>query len=180
LPSASIRCTTDARPEQPVCHHCATLRIPADPCKVLDLSWPIELKLQARSSPVTRFCCAAALIAMLSLMEDAVAQTATPITVTLSNYAFTPSELDLKSGTTYRMHLVNAGPKTHSFSAPEFFSASQIADEDQAKVVKGLVDLENGQSVDITVTPGRPGTFSFECTHFMHRTMGMHGKIVVQ
>jgi uncharacterized cupredoxin-like copper-binding protein len=170
-------------PEQPAYHHCATLRIPVDPGKALDVAWPIEPKQQAgskRVNRVTRVFCAAALIAMLSPMCGAVAQTATPITVTLSNYAFTPSELDLKSGTTYRMHLVNAGTKAHSFSAPEFFAASQIADEDQAKVVKGLVDLENGQSVDIAVTPGRPGTFSFACTHFMHKMMGMHGTIVVQ
>jgi plastocyanin len=98
----------------------------------------------------------------------------------LSNYAFTPSELDLKSGTTYRMHFVNAGSKAHSFSAPEFFAASRVADEDQAKAAKGLVELENGQSVDITVTPGSPRTYSFECTHFMHKLMGMHGMIVVQ
>jgi plastocyanin len=127
-----------------------------------------------------RFCCAAALIAMLCPIDDAVAQTATTITVTLINYAFTPSELDLKSGTTYRIHFVNAGSKAHSFSAPEFFAASQVADEDQAKAANGLVELENGQSVDIAVTPGRPGTFPFDCTHFMHKFMGMHGMIVVQ
>jgi plastocyanin len=109
-----------------------------------------------------------------------VAQTATSITVTLSNYAVTPSELDLKSGTTYRMHFVNNGSKGHNFSAPEFFSVSQVASEDQDKVAKGLVELEKGQSVDIIVTPGRPGTFPAECTHFMHKMMGMHATIVVQ
>ena len=127
-----------------------------------------------------KVCCATALIALLGSMENGMAQTAATITVTLNNYAFSPSELDLKSGTTYRMHFVNAGSKAHSFSAPEFFAASQVADEDQAKAVKGLVELENGQSVDITITPGRAGTFSFECTHFMHKMMGMHGTIVVQ
>ena len=127
-----------------------------------------------------KVCCATALIALLGSMENTMAQTAATITVTLNNYAFSPSELDLKSGTTYRMHFVNAGSKAHSFSAPEFFAASQVADEDQAKAVKGLVELENGQSVDITITPGRAGTFSFECTHFMHKMMGMHGTIVVQ
>ena len=112
--------------------------------------------------------------------RDAVAQTATPVSVTLSNYAVTPSEIDLKSGTTYRMHIVNNGSKAHNFSAPEFFSVSQVASEDQAKVVNGLVELEKGQSVDIVVTPGRPGTFAAECTHFMHKMLGMHATIVVQ
>ncbi|HEY2009626.1 MAG TPA: cupredoxin domain-containing protein [Rhizomicrobium sp.] len=128
-----------------------------------------------------RFCCAAALIAVsLISAHDVVAQTATSIDVTLSEYAVTPGELDLKSGTTYRMHIVNNGSKGHNFSAPEFFSVSQVASEDQPKVADGLVELENGQSVDITVTPGRPGTFAAECTHFMHKMMGMHATIVVQ
>jgi plastocyanin len=34
--------------------------------------------------------------------------------------------------------------------------------------------------VDITVTPGSAGTYAVECTHFMHKMMGMHGNIVVQ
>ena len=112
--------------------------------------------------------------------EDSAAQTATPIGVTLCNYAFTPGTLNLKSGVTYQMHFINSGSKDHNFSAPDFFAASQVAPADQAKVEKGLVALGSGQSVDITVTPGQPGTFAVECTHFMHKMMGMHGSITVQ
>ena len=128
-----------------------------------------------------RFAGALVLIAVpLSQMSDALAQTVTPISITMTNYAFTPDALNLKAGTTYHMHFINSGSKDHNFSAPEFFAAAQIALEDQAKVTKGLVALEGGQSVDITVTPGQPGTFSVACTHFMHKMMGMHGNIVVQ
>jgi plastocyanin len=116
----------------------------------------------------------------LSQMSGAMAQTATPISITMTNYAFTPDALNLMAGTTYHMHFINNGSKDHNFSAPEFFAASQIAPEDQAKVGKGLVALEAGQSVDITVTPGHTGTFPVECTHFMHKMMGMHGNITVQ
>jgi plastocyanin len=108
------------------------------------------------------------------------AQADAPITITLSNYTFTPGTIALKSGTAYHLHFTNSGSKDHDFSAPEFFAASEIAPEDQAKLQKGLVALESGQSIDITVTPGRPGTFTFECTHFMHKMMGMHGTITVQ
>jgi uncharacterized cupredoxin-like copper-binding protein len=108
------------------------------------------------------------------------AQADAPITITLSNYTFTPGTIALKSGTAYHLHFTNSGSKDHDFSAPEFFAASEIAPEDQAKLQKGLVALESGQSIDITVTPGRPGTFAFECTHFMHKMMGMHGTITVQ
>ena len=108
------------------------------------------------------------------------AQADAPITITLSNYTFTPGTIALKSGTAYHLHFTNSGSKDHDFSAPEFFAASEIAPEDQAKLQKGLVALESGQSIDITVTPGRSGTFAFECTHFMHKMMGMHGTITVQ
>ena len=128
-----------------------------------------------------RFSCAAALIAApLIFARDVVAQTAPSINVTLSEYAITPGEIDLKSGTAYRLHFVNNGSKGHSFSAPEFFSVSQVASEDQAKVANGLVEVEKGQSVDIVVTPQRAGMFAAECTHFMHKMMGMHATIVVQ
>ena len=128
-----------------------------------------------------KFGSALVLIAVpLTPMSGALAQTATPISITLTNYAFTPSALNLKAGVTYHIHLINNGSKDHNFSAPEFFAASQIAPEDGAKIAKGIVALDSGQSVDITVTPDHPGTFPIECTHFMHKMMGMHGNIVVQ
>lgn len=113
-------------------------------------------------------------------MGGAMAQTATPISVTLTDYAFTPGMLDLKTGATYQLHFVNSGSKDHNFSAPEFFAAAQVAADDQAKLSKGIVELGSGKSVDITVTPGQAGTYAVECTHFMHKMMGMHGNIVVQ
>ncbi|MGZ5926568.1 MAG: cupredoxin domain-containing protein [Rhizomicrobium sp.] len=116
----------------------------------------------------------------LGAMGQAMAQGATPLTVTLTDYAFSPATLDLKAGTTYRLHFVNSGSKDHNFSAPEFFVAAQIAPDDQAKVIKGQVGLGASQAVDITVTPGGAGTYAVECTHFMHKMMGMHGNIVVQ
>jgi plastocyanin len=116
----------------------------------------------------------------LGLADDALAQTVMPISITMTNYAFTPGTLNLTAGTTYHLHFINSGSKDHNFSAPEFFAAAQVAPEDQAKVEKGQVALESGQSLDVTVTPGHPGTFAVECTHFMHRMMGMHGSIVVQ
>jgi uncharacterized cupredoxin-like copper-binding protein len=116
----------------------------------------------------------------LASTGSAWAQTATPVSITLTDYAFTPSTLDLKAGVTYQLHFANSGSKDHNFDAPQFFAASQVAPEDQAKVEKGLVALDGGQSVDITVTPDRPGTFPVECTHFMHKMMGMHGNIIVQ
>jgi uncharacterized cupredoxin-like copper-binding protein len=132
-------------------------------------------------NPVIKFGSVLVLLAVpLTPMSPAQAQTVTPISITLTNYAFTPGALTLKAGITYQFHFINSGSKDHNFSAPEFFAASQIAPDDQAKVEKGLVSLESGQSVDITVTPGNAGAFPVECTHFMHKMMGMRGNIVVQ
>ena len=117
---------------------------------------------------------------LLASPSGALAQTATPIAITLSNYAFAPATLDLHAGTTYQLHFTNSGSKDHNFSAPAFFAAAQIAADDQGKVRQGSVELASGQSVDVTVTPGQAGTFPVECTHFMHKTMGMHGSIIVQ
>ena len=125
-----------------------------------------------------------ALVLMIGTMGGAMAQvitpTGAPVTITLTDYAFTPGTLDLKAGTAYQLHFVNSGSKDHDFSAPDFFAASQIAPDDQTKVAKGIVELGNGKTVDITVTPVMAGTFAVECTHFMHKMMGMHGNIVVQ
>jgi uncharacterized cupredoxin-like copper-binding protein len=98
----------------------------------------------------------------------------------LSNYAFAPSTLNLQAAATYQLHLTNSGSRDHNFSAPAFFAAARIAPDDQSKVQKGSVEVANGQSIDITVTAGPAGTFPVECTHFMHKSMGLHGSIIVQ
>jgi plastocyanin len=119
-------------------------------------------------------------IALLSPIGGAWAQTAASITIALTDYAFTPSALNLKVGTVYQIHFINNGSKDHSFSAPGFFAASQVVPEDMAKVNNGVVELGNGQSADVTITPDRAGAYAFICTHFMHKMMGMHGEITVE
>lgn len=123
---------------------------------------------------------ASAVILLLAVNGGAVAQTATAVNISLTNYAFTPSAINLKAGTTYRMHFTNDGSKGHNFNAPQFFAASQIARGDESKIDDGSVELDPGQAVDITVTPNRAGTYSLDCTHFLHSMLGMHGNITVQ
>jgi uncharacterized cupredoxin-like copper-binding protein len=122
----------------------------------------------------------AAAILLFAVNGHASAQTVTPINISLTNYAFTPNAINLKAGTTYRMHFTNDGSKGHNFNAPEFFAGSQVAQVDESKIDEGSVELDSGQAIDITVTPSRAGTYSFDCTHFMHSMLGMHGKIIVQ
>ncbi|HVV65023.1 MAG TPA: cupredoxin domain-containing protein [Rhizomicrobium sp.] len=121
----------------------------------------------------------AAALALASLSANA--QTPEAVSISMTSYAFTPSTITLKAGRTYRIHFANAAGKGHDFSAPEFFAASAVAPEDRSKLEDGKeVELEGGQSADITLTPNRAGTFSVTCTHFLHATFGMKGQIVVQ
>ena len=123
---------------------------------------------------------AALTFGVLLLNDGAIAQTSVPINISLTNYAFTPSMLTLKVGATYRLHFSNDGSKGHNFNAPAFFAASQIAPADMSKLEDGSVELDNGQSADITVTPRRAGIYAVDCSHFLHRMLGMHGSIVVE
>lgn len=119
------------------------------------------------------------IIATALLVGSANAQTT--VTVSMTNYAFTPSTLSLKAGETYRVHFTNDSSKSHDFTAREFFRSSAVAPEDRGKLEGGdEVELEGGQSADITLTPNHPGTYAATCTHFMHAMLGMTGKIVVQ
>lgn len=105
---------------------------------------------------------------------------ARPVTIELSSFKFTPATETLEHGTAYRLHLVNTSSGGHDFVAKEFFAGSTIAPEDRAKVKGGSVDVDGGESVDIRLIPGKPGSYKLHCSHFMHSTFGMTGTITVQ
>ena len=137
---------------------------------------------EGQAEDIMRLASCALIILAMSVMGfagGAAAQTAA-INISLTSYAFTPGTITLVAATTYRLHLSNDASRAHSFSAPEFFAASQIAPADQGKVEDGKVELDGGEAIDLTVTPTRAGTYSLDCSHFMHSLLGMHGKIVVQ
>lgn len=107
--------------------------------------------------------------------------TAQKITISMSNYAFTPATLQLRAGTPYHLVFTSTVTKDHNFASPELFAAGTIAPEDKAKVSdKGEVEVDDGGTVDVRFIPQKPGTYPFECTHFLHATMGMTGQVVVQ
>lgn len=124
---------------------------------------------------------ALALIASLTPAAASFAQPAAPETVSveLSNFKFTPSELMLQHGHAYRLHLVNLSGGGHDFSAAQFFAASTIAAGDRGKVIDGKAKLSGKETVDITLTPETAGSYELTCTHFMHSGMGMKGRITV-
>ena len=102
------------------------------------------------------------------------------VTVTLANFSFTPDDLHLHAGEAVTIHFVNEGSGGHDFTAEEFFAAATMDAANRARVdgAKGRVSLGKGQSSDVTLTP-RAGTYKAHCSHFMHSTMGMTGKVIV-
>jgi plastocyanin len=99
------------------------------------------------------------------------------IVIHLSNFAFVPDRIELRAGTMIRLHLVNDGSGSHNFSAPGLFATSIFPAG--VSPPQGRIEVAGDRSVDLELTPRSPGTYQFECTHFLHHLFGMHGTIVV-
>ena len=127
---------------------------------------------------ITRPLAAIVLGAALGAAGAAVAQP-TVINIQLSEYKFAPMQLTLEHGQAYVLHLTNTGGKAHDLSAKAFFETVALAPGSAAKVKGGDVDLDEGESVDVALTPQKPGTYEMHCTHPFHSMLGMKGQIVV-
>lgn len=118
--------------------------------------------------------------AMAIAAPVAAAPQAAKTEVVLANFSFTPEELHLHAGQSTTIHFVNNGSGGHDFTAAEFFSAATMDAANRAKIggEKGRVSLGKDQSLDVTLIP-KAGTYKAHCSHFMHSSLGMTGKIVV-
>jgi len=104
--------------------------------------------------------------------------TASAVTVVLSEYRFTPSDLTFKRGTPYRLHLENRGRELHEFTAPDFFKAATVANprvlvQDGREVV-----LQPGEQKDVELVPERAGRYDLRCAD--HDWAGMIGEITIE
>jgi plastocyanin len=117
--------------------------------------------------------------ALLGLALAAAAPAAPPerVEVALANFKFTPATIRFKHGQQYLLHLSSTGG--HSFAAKAFFAAATIPAADRARITNGKIDLAGGESVDIHLTAPAPGSYPVTCSHFLHASFGMTGKIIV-
>ncbi len=104
------------------------------------------------------------------------ADTPIVIEVRLSNFDFSPSAIALPAGRPVVLRLVNAGGGGHNFSAPEFFAAARNV---SGPVRRGAVEVPGRRSIDVRLTPAR-GSYRLKCTHTLHSTFGMNGRITVE
>src|SRR5271154_935724 len=102
------------------------------------------------------------------------------INIQLSEYKYAPMQLTLEHGQAYVLHVTNTGGKAHDLSAKAFFQTVALAPGSAAKVKDGDVDLDEGESVDVALTPQKPGSYEMHCTHPFHSMLGMKGQIVVR
>lgn len=123
------------------------------------------------------FVCSAALA--LAAAPSTSAASSQPVTVTLSNFDFTPSTIALVHGRAYALTLTNTAGGGHNFAAPAFFAAAKIDPADRARVANGTVEVAGGQSVTIHLTVPAAGRYKVRCTHTLHTMFGMKGAIVV-
>jgi plastocyanin len=126
------------------------------------------------------------LLAGLAALACAVPSAAQPdwgqaprVAVALSSFKFAPQTIRLRAGQPVVLHLENTGAGGHDFSAPAFFAAAQVRQQDAAKVAGGKVDVVGHASVDVALVP-KAGTYTLRCTHSLHTMFGMKGTIVVQ
>jgi uncharacterized cupredoxin-like copper-binding protein len=128
---------------------------------------------------ISRPLAAIVLGAALAAAGAAVAQP-TVINIQLSEYKYAPMQLTLEHGQAYVLHVTNTGGKSHDLSAKAFFQTVALAPGAAAKIKDGDVDLDQGESADIGLTPQKPGTYEMHCTHPFHEMLGMKGQIVVR
>lgn len=120
----------------------------------------------------------AAIIAACTILGGtAGAEPGSPIvTIALTSYRFDPSPIVLGADRPVRLSFENKAGRSHDFVAREFFAAAQIT---SGHVTKGGVDLKGGEKAVVELVPKR-GVYHVHCSKFLHSSLGMKSRIIVQ
>jgi uncharacterized cupredoxin-like copper-binding protein len=118
------------------------------------------------------------LAALVALAAPALAQPATTA-VDLTNFKFTPAQIQLRANTPVILQLRNDSSGGHSFSAPAFFAAARVNPASAGLISKGRVEVPAHAAVQVALTPAA-GQYPLKCTHPFHATFGMKGTIIVR
>ena len=107
------------------------------------------------------------------------------VTVTMTEYAFSPSPIVLKEGVPTRLVLKNGGKEAHYFVAERFFEAIatrkiQGSDGEIKAPSFTAVEVYPGKQLEWFLVPARKGVFDLLCTVKGHAEHGMKGRIEVR
>ncbi len=107
------------------------------------------------------------------------------VTVTMSEYAFTPSTLAFNEGVPTKLVIRNEGKEHHYFVSGEFFATVatrkvQSSDGEVKAPHFTAVEVYAGKSIEWFLIPMKKGTFDLVCTVKGHAEHGMKGRIEVR
>lgn len=104
-----------------------------------------------------------------------------PVTasVDLTNFKFTPAQIELKANRPTILQLRNDSSGGHSFSAPAFFAAAHVDPASARLINNGRIEVPAHASVQVALTPAA-GQYPLKCSHPFHATFGMKGTIIVR
>jgi len=107
------------------------------------------------------------------------------VTVTLSEYAFSPSPVVFKEGVPTKLVLRNAGKEHHYFVSEQFFRnvatrKVQSSDGEVKAPYFTAVEVYAGKTMEWFLVPMKKGTFDLLCTVKGHAEHGMKGTIEVR
>ena len=109
------------------------------------------------------------------------------VRVLASEFAFSPSTIELKAGQQVTVTFVNNGKVDHDMksdlpiSGLKYSKADNDADEQTENAARNVfdVDFSAGDTSVVTFTPTTAGTYQFFCDEPGHREAGMVGTFVV-
>ena len=107
------------------------------------------------------------------------------VTVTLSDYIFTPEQLEFRQGIAYRLRLENKGNREHDFASESFFktiAVQKLRSENGELISPYLrkIVVKPKSAKELFFVAVKPGSYDFECSIFLHAAFGMEGGITVQ
>jgi len=100
------------------------------------------------------------------------------VTMSETEYRFTPKKLTFRRGVAYRLHLENHGRELHEFTAPDFIKSAEIGNPEALNADRTEVLLHPGETKDLLFVAKTAGRFRFICAD--HDWAGMTGKITVK
>ena len=100
------------------------------------------------------------------------------VTVIMTEYHFTPNELNFERGVPYRLHLENRGTELHEFTAPGFLAAVELRDRAVLGAGRNEVVVAPRTDKAIDFVAPQAGRYEFGCAD--HDWAGMVGTIAVR
>lgn len=107
------------------------------------------------------------------------------VTVTLSDFSFSPDALVFRAGQPYELTLVNPDPISHNFTTGTFFRAIAaqrltMSDGEAGMPLLESISLVSKETKILYFVAVRPGRYALKCTMTLHATFGMTSEIEIR